>query len=738
MTAKLLCRVFNGRTRATVHCSPPSSKHLVHKAHCYHNTSFSKITRITEADALRSFSASAGLSDDNRNEGNGRLLRVAIVGGGAAGMTTALHLSPLVAAGLIQGPIDVYEANNVKTSNKFRTSGHTVATTTTSMMSGSTTTTEGGKQFYSGSGALGRHIGVGIWSTAWWPFLRSLEKGLSSSSSSSAAAGTSSSTVANIVQNQKNRQSFKTLLKDLEACGSYVKDVGYRSPNGTWLVKSQLNASPYGINDLLNGTTTTTNDTTTSESTISSNNESKKKSIDNDDPALLFVREKDLLSCLRNAIKIEQKLGTVKYNYGVRVESINAVNGTMGSLELLHSTNPTTTADTTPMTTTSPQYHLIIAADGLRSNLRSRYAGHHSIHATSLGIESSSSSSSSSSQKDVKNSLENHWEHTRGHREATKVENREYIVFRGNAPKLPDDAEDGSGSFQTWGCSRSMRFAAVPFRHADEDLEEDDDNDGGYCGHYSQSDAFKKRKKDEEVWFATINDPVFMDAYKNPNSEMNAEERKRLLLDAFGSWHNPVRTLIETTPAEDIMYEMALAHKHNAGPVFDVKTIMDFERWKLVKAGMTEKDNYSNEVMTATTTSSTTGPGPILVFIGDSMMTVDPVLAQGFTMAMESGASISRSIERALSDSPVYSPELLRRELGQRHMRRERRLLHLLRSTELVQRLAQPSGFALFATYVVRPLMKLCPDGIKQGVFNFMIRYSLGLTGGERDSGGKQ
>jgi len=260
MTAKLLCRVFNGRTRATVHCSPPSSKHLVHKAHCYHNTSFSKITRITEADALRSFSASAGLSDDNRNEGNGRLLRVAIVGGGAAGMTTALHLSPLVAAGLIQGPIDVYEANNVKTSNKFRTSGHTIATTTTSMMTGSTTTTEGGKQFYSGSGAIGRHIGVGIWSTAWWPFLRSLEKGLSSSSS---AAGTSSSTVANIVQNQKNRQSFKTLLKDLEACGSYVKDVGYRSPNGTWLVKSQLNASPYGINDLLNGTTTTTTITTT-------------------------------------------------------------------------------------------------------------------------------------------------------------------------------------------------------------------------------------------------------------------------------------------------------------------------------------------------------------------------------------------------------------------------------------------------------------------------------------------
>ncbi len=606
-------------------------------------------------------------------------------------MTTALHLSPLVASGLIQGPIDVYEANNVKKSNKFRTSGHTTSGTS-----------EGGKQLYSGSGALGRHIGVGIWSTAWWPFLRSLEKGLSSDTANS----NSNSTDMN-----RNRQSYKILLKDLEACGSYVTDVGYRSPNGSWLVKSQLNASPYGIDDLLDGTTES----------------NRLKSIDSDDPALLFVREKDLLSCLRNAIKIEQKMGTVKYNYGVKVESINDVSGNMGSLEL----HPNNDTESTATTTTSPHYHLIIAADGLRSSLRSRYAGHQSIHATSLGIESSS-------QEDAENSLENHWEHTRGHREATKVENREYIVFRGNAPKLTADAaaEDGSDSFQTWGCSKSMRFAAVPFRHADEDLEDDDD--GSNIGHYSQTDTFKERQKDEEVWFATINDPVFIDAYKNSNSEMDAEERKKLLIDAFGSWHNPVKTLIETTPAEDIMYEMALAHKHNASPVFDIKTIMDFERWKLKrkkKASATEvMDNDSNNEKPNTVP----GPGPILVFIGDSMMTIDPVLAQGFTMAMESGASIARSIERALSNSPEYVPELLRHELDERHLRRERRLLHLLRSTELVQRLAQPNGYAIFARYFVRPLMKLCPDGIKQGVFNFMIRYSLGLTGGERDTGGKQ
>jgi hypothetical protein len=38
-------------------------------------------------------------------------LRVAVVGGGAAGLSTALHLAPLVAQGLIAGPIDVYDSN---------------------------------------------------------------------------------------------------------------------------------------------------------------------------------------------------------------------------------------------------------------------------------------------------------------------------------------------------------------------------------------------------------------------------------------------------------------------------------------------------------------------------------------------------------------------------------------------------------------------------------------------------
>ena len=126
------------------------------------------------------------------------------------------------------------------------------------------------------------------------------------------------------------------------------------------------------------------------------------------------------------------------------------------------------------------------------------------------------------------------------------------------------------------------------------------------------------------------------------------------------------------------------------------------------------------------------GEGPILVFTGDAMMTVDPVLAQGFTMAMESGASIVQSIERILATTPEYKPDLLRKELTRRHYNRQRRLLQLLRSTELVQRLAQPQGIgAVFATWIIRPMVKLCPEGLKKRVFDYMIKYSLGLNSGE-------
>jgi len=639
----------------------------------------------------------------------------------------------------------------------------------------------GGKQIYPGSGALGRDIGVGIWSTAWWPFLQSMKDGLSVTNDDIGDEQNQPSTLADTLQRQKNRSSYLTLLQDLEACGSYVKDVGYRMPGGGWLVKSELNASPFGIRDLLSNNNN--NDNSTDENNNATTN------MDHDDPALLFVREKDLLSCLRNAVKIEQRAGTIKYHSGVRVDGIENVRGDMGSLVLRpsqnnnrSSSNASATDPASPEESNdqlpSPQYNLIIAADGIYSPLRSRFAGHRSSHATGTGIESSSSHA----RKPNKETLEYKWEHTKGQLEATQVEDRKYIVFRGNAPKLEggglveEEDEDVMGSFQTWGEERSMRFAAVPFYHETEDLEDEDEEDSGNgngnsnnsnnssssnnsnsSSHYSKSHSFISKKKDEEVWFATISDPAFLQNFNSKNHR--ADEQKRLLLEAFGSWHAPVKTLIETTPAENIMYEMAVAHSYNTGPVFDVARIMEFESWQKKKKESSSSSSSSSLLLD--NDGRIDGRGPILAFIGDSYMTVDPVLAQGFTMAMESGASIVESIEQIMVTAPpsgggeggggggrakamvaspssslmcpIYRPKLLRQRLLERQSKKEQRLIQLLRSTELVQIMAQPRGplGSMLATWIVRPAMRLCPESVKKTVFDYMIRYSLGLTGGK-------
>jgi hypothetical protein len=161
------------------------------------------------------------------------------------------------------------------------------------------------------------------------------------------------------------------------------------------------------------------------------------------------------------------------------------------------------------------------------------------------------------------------------------------------------------------------------------------------------------------------------------------------------------------------------------------------------------------------------GEGPAIVFVGDAMMTVDPILAQGFTMAMEGAALLRASIEKSCitpeqqqllqqqqmqqqqqqqsssstptggttlgggeKDPPLqFDPIRLRRELKARHIRRMDRLICLLRATELVQALGQPSGntTGMFNTKILRPLTKLTPDFIKTPIFDAILRYSLGL-----------
>lgn len=57
-----------------------------------------------------------------------------------------------------------------------------------------------------------------------------------------------------------------------------------------------------------------------------------------DSLVMLFVREKDLLSCLRNAVKIEISLGAIALHPGVRVDGIKHVNGYIGCLVCSYAT----------------------------------------------------------------------------------------------------------------------------------------------------------------------------------------------------------------------------------------------------------------------------------------------------------------------------------------------------------------------------------------------------------------
>lgn len=628
-------------------------------------------------------------------------------------MTAALHLAPLVDAGIVRGPVDVYEATPAANSPD----NGKISSACSSLPK---------FEHQPGSGAIGRNIGVGIWSTAWHPFLDSPHVPNGDSDSGSGI-----------------RESFANLLRDLEACGSYVGEVGYRSPEGGWLVRSSLNATPRGIDDVVAEA-----DAGGSEGTRGGNGKSGGE--EEEAPALLFLREKDLLSCLRRAVNAEEARGTLRLRSGTRIEGLARIDGASASLAR------TTDAADEGADGNDDYYHLIVAADGLNSNLRHRFNGR--------GADNHHHYRNNYSKGGRRLPGQQKWERDE-RREANSVDDRKYVVFRGNAPKLTgeEELEEGLRSFQTWGEDRRMRFAAVPFKHK--------------CDVIAGEDG---RKDDEEVWFATISSKALLAEGPLPTpsthlADLTPIERKERLLSAFEEWHKPVRTLIETTPPEDIIFETAVAHRFNAAPVSNAARVLEHEMRSQ------EEHGIESGGIVGMGGGGRGGPGPVFVFAGDAMMTVDPVLAQGFTMAMEEGASLAESVERVCgnnnnnnNDGQVgsssgrddydenYSLELLRslrfdpialrKELRARHRRREARLINVLRSTELVEVLAQPTTcwknspakamLGIVSRRVARPLMKLgiVPEGVKKMVFDYVIRYSLGLTiddgGNESSQGG--
>jgi 2-polyprenyl-6-methoxyphenol hydroxylase-like FAD-dependent oxidoreductase len=494
-------------------------------------------------------------------------LRIAIVGGGAAGLSSALHLAPLVEKGLVASPIDIYEPSNPK----------------------------------------GREIGVGLWSTALEPFRNS------------------------------TRNSHQLLWEDLTRYyGQWVDRVGYRTPNGSWLAKSQL---PTTIQD------------------------------DMEMPALLFLREMDMMTALRRAVHLEEMQGTVQIHHGdqARISQIHEDSPHSYSAGLVGG-----------KVVTDHDYHLIVAADGMHSMLRKKYGGHRKLRKFT-GTDALRQSSDVRPLSDTGSS----WEAV-GQAEANAIEDRQYTVFRGNANLTHTESGLDGESFQTWGVGKSMRFATVPLLYPSQE-----------------------KRTEKEVWFITTSDDAIA-------TETDAVKRRDLLLDAFREWHAPICQMLAATPAEEILFEKAVAHRHCVGPVLDINRDLEQFHKKRPKSS---------------------GPGPAIVFIGDAFMTVDPILAQGFTIGMESAHELATSVELGCKSSSggdsslAFEPYALRKELLDRYDRRSHRLLCLLRATELVQALGQPSSGLVgsVSQHIIRPLMKLCPDFVKRPMFNAVLRYSLGL-----------
>jgi flavin-dependent dehydrogenase len=131
------------------------------------------------------------------------------------------------------------------------------------------------------------------------------------------------------------------------------------------------------------------------------------------------------------------------------------------------------------------------------------------------------------------------------------------------------------------------------------------------------------------------------------------------------------------------------------------------------------------------------GSGPVIQYAGDAFLTVDPILAQGFTVGMEGAASLAHALSTTLhvdtknpNSALAFDPYLLRQELMRRHDLRLHRLICLLRITELVQALGQPitgTMTGLLSRDIIRPAMRITPSFIKTPVFNSVMKYSLGL-----------
>lgn len=209
---------------------------------------------------------------------------------------------------------------------------------------------------------------------------------------------------------------------------------------------------------------------------------------------------------------------------------------------------------------------LLVGADGLSSRVRRLLLASSSAHDGALADSGSTATG------------------------AGAPESRGYVVYRGITQSLAPSQclpEGGSASFQTWGLG--SRFAAVPLA-------------------------------DSVAWFATVALPDHEEGAVEAASlgwrfHEKGGDPRRYLQRRFAGWHSPIMKLLESTPRDAIITDLACA---------------------LPRDGSGALRNAKRR-----------GGARRVVLVGDAAHAVDPVLAQGAGVAIEDAAVLAASLAAA-------------------------------------------------------------------------------------------
>ena len=181
------------------------------------------------------------------------------------------------------------------------------------------------------------------------------------------------------------------------------------------------------------------------------------------------------------------------------------------------------------------------------------------------------------------------------------------------------------------------------------------------------------------VWFATVDS-------KHISINHETQEIKSSLLELFSSWHSPIEDLIQSTSSDSIVYNDAVAH--------------------------TER-GLNLDLLTSR---------PLLHYVGDADICIDPLLAQGFSLAFEDAYSVTSTFQNCyMNDTLKYGFEKV-------SLQKKGRINAVLHSTTMAQALAQPSGWLqVKLAQNARLLMQNMPSFITTPAFNGMLKYSVGM-----------